>query len=58
MFTVHKCFIDRKEQQQIQVKSPGGTRTVSFTVDESGDFTDAWLCGEAKEVFTGQVIIM
>ncbi len=42
---------------EIPVKARGGDLLVRFQMLENGDFTDIWLCGPARQVFSGNIPI-
>jgi diaminopimelate epimerase len=40
---------------EVAVQARGGNLSVRFRVQEDGSFTDIWLCGPARRVYTGTI---
>ena len=56
-YCFNRAYVNENEPRQIEVKSPGGLRHVSFKVNQDGQFSDIWLRGQSQRVFTGQIIL-
>ncbi len=50
-------YRQKTDKNSYTIYAPGGTLSVSFTVQNNHNYTNVWLQGPAKFVFKGQIII-